>query len=127
MTATARYELMWNKFLIELNRIPTLCFSSFLQKNHIHQHGMTQWMHDNGKHSVKYSFVSIRRTTGVEPFYTTIATVTMNLIVAAAIVLLSLYVAIGVSYRILQFVWLTRFPDVTTSICAEAGSVVPHW
>ena len=52
----------------------------------------------------------------------------MNLIVAVAIVLLSLYVAIGVDYRILlQFVWLTRFPDVATSICAEAGSVVPHW
>lgn len=36
--------------------------------------------------------VSIRKTTGVKPFYTTIATVTINLIVAVAIVLLNLYV-----------------------------------
>ncbi len=48
MIATVRYELMWNKFLIELNCIPTLCFSSFLQKNHIHRHGMSWWMRDNG-------------------------------------------------------------------------------
>ena len=39
--------------------------------------------------------VSIRRTTGFEPFYTTIATVTINLIVAVAIVLLNLYLAAG--------------------------------
>ena len=32
--------------------------------------------------------VSIRPTTGIKPLYTTIATVTMNLIVSAAIVLL---------------------------------------
>ena len=34
--------------------------------------------------------VSIRPTTGTKPLYTTIATVTMNLIVSAAIVLLNL-------------------------------------
>ena len=45
--------------------------------------------------------VSIRRTTGFGPFYTTIATVTINLIVAVAIVLLNLYVAVGISCRIL--------------------------
>ena len=46
-------------------------------------------------------FVSIRRTTGFEPFYTVIATVTINLIVAVAIVLLNLYVAAEISYLIL--------------------------
>ena len=35
--------------------------------------------------------VSIRPTTGIKPLYTTIATVTMNLIVSAAIVLLNPY------------------------------------
>ena len=45
--------------------------------------------------------VSIRRTTGFEPFYTVIATVTINLIVAVAIVLLNLYVAAEISYLIL--------------------------
>ena len=76
--------------------------------------------YNNRKHSSNYRFMP-------DFCILRIATVTMNLIVAAAIVLLSLYVTIGVSYRILQFVWLTRFPDVATSICAEAGSVVPHW
>ena len=70
--------------------------------------------------------VSIRRTTGVKPFYTTIATVTMNLIVAVAIVLLNLYVAVAASYRILQFVWSARFPDASTSICEEADLGVLH-
>ena len=45
--------------------------------------------------------VSIRRTTGFEPFYTPIATVTINLIDAVAIVLLNLYVAVGISFQIL--------------------------
>lgn len=65
--------------------------------------------------------VSIRRTTGVEPFYTTIATVTINLIVAVAIVLLNPYVAVGINCQILQPVWSTHFPDVATSIGAEAA------
>ena len=38
--------------------------------------------------------VSIRPTTGIKPLYTTIATVTMNLIVSAAIVLLNPYVTV---------------------------------
>ncbi len=50
----------------------------------------------------------------------------MKLIVAVAIVLLNLHVAAWVSYRILQFVWSADFPDVATSICAEADSQVPH-
>lgn len=66
-------------------------------------------------------FVSIRRTTGFKPFYTTIATVTTNLIVAVAIVLLNLYVAVGISCRILQPLWSTHFPDVATSIGVEAA------
>ena len=44
------------------------------------------------------SKVSIRPTTGINPLYTTIATVTMNLIVAVAIVLLNLYVIACISY-----------------------------
>ena len=70
---------------------------------------------------IKKKIVSIRRTTGFEPFYTTIATVTINLIVAVAIVLLNLYVAVGISCQILQPVWSTHFPDVATSIGAEAA------
>ena len=42
-------------------------------------------------------FVSIRQTTGLKLLYTTIATVTMNLIVAVAIVLLNLYVTACIS------------------------------
>ena len=72
--------------------------------------------------SDKYQInVSIRRTTGFEPFYTTIATVTINLIVAVDIVLLNLYVAVGINCQILQPVWSTHFPDVATSIGAEAA------
>ena len=46
------------------------------------------------------STVSIRPTTGIKPLYTTIATVTMNLIVSAAIVLLNPYVTVYISYKI---------------------------
>ena len=53
------------------------------------------------KDSLKQELVSIRRTTGFEPFYTPIATVTINLIDAVAIVLLNLYVAVGISFQIL--------------------------
>ena len=42
--------------------------------------------------------VSIRPTTGIKPLYTTIATVTMNLIVSAAIVLLNQYITVCISY-----------------------------
>lgn len=61
------------------------------------------------------------KSTGVEPFYITIATVTINLIVAVAIVLLNPYVAVEISCRILQPVWSTHFPYVATSIGAEAA------
>ena len=44
------------------------------------------------------STVSIRQTTGIKLLYTTIATVTMNLIVSAAIVLLNLYITVCISY-----------------------------
>ena len=44
------------------------------------------------------SKVSIRQTTGIKLLYTTIATVTMNLIVSAAIVLLNLYITVCISY-----------------------------
>ena len=50
------------------------------------------------------SYVSIRQTTGIKLLYTTIATVTMNLIVAVAILSI-------------------LFPDVAASIYVE---VVPH-
>ena len=43
-------------------------------------------------------YVSIRPTTGIKPLYTTIATVTMNLIVSAAIVLLNQYITVCISY-----------------------------
>ena len=62
----------------------------------------------------------------VEHSYITIATVTMNLIVAAAIVLLNLYVGVSVSCRIPCFVWSTDFPDVAASIYAGADPGVPH-
>ena len=64
--------------------------------------------------SLVFLCVSIRRTTGFEPFYITIATVTIDLIVAVAIVLLNLYVAVGISCQTLQPVWSTHFPDVAT-------------
>ena len=62
----------------------------------------------------------------VEHSYITKATVTMNLIVAAAIVLLNLYVGVSVSCRIPCFVWSTDFPDVVASIYAGADPGVPH-
>ena len=47
--------------------------------------------------SICHFYVSIRPTTGIKPLYTTIATVTMNLIVSAAIVLLNPYVTVYIS------------------------------
>lgn len=70
--------------------------------------------------------VSIRRTTGFEPFYTTIATVTINLIVAVAIVLLNLYVAASTSYQMPHFILSKHSPDAATSIYGEADSIAPH-
>ena len=70
------------------------------------------------------SFVSIRPTTGIKPLYTTIATVTMNLIVSAAIVLLNPYVTIYISYKIPPFALSVHIPDVSTSIYVEVDSKV---
>ena len=70
--------------------------------------------------------VSIRPTTDIEPLYTTIATVTMKLIVAVAIVLLNLYVVVSAGPRIPPFVLSMHFPDVAVSICAGAVPAVPH-
>lgn len=69
-------------------------------------------------------FVSIRPTTGIKLLYTTIATVTMNLIVSAAIVLLNPYVTIYISYKIPPFALSVHIPDVSTSIYVEADSKV---
>lgn len=70
------------------------------------------------------SGVSIRPTTGIKPLYTTIATVTMNLIVSAAIVLLNPYVTIYISYKIPPFALSVHIPDVSTSIYVEVDSKV---
>ena len=70
--------------------------------------------------------VSIRPTTDIEPLYTTIATVTIKLIVVVAIVLLNLYVVVSAGPRIPPFVLSMHFPDVAVSICVEAVPVVPH-
>ena len=56
--------------------------------------------------------VSIRQTTGIKPVYTTIATVTMNLIVAFAIILLNLYVTACISYQIPPLILSVHIPDV---------------
>ena len=74
-------------------------------------------------HTVAFT-VSIRPTTGIKPLYTTIATVTMNLIVSAAIVLLNPYVTIYISYKIPPFALSVHIPDVSTSIYVEVDSKV---
>lgn len=71
-----------------------------------------------------YIWVSIRPTTGIKPLYTTIATVTMNLIVSAAIVLLNPYVTVYISYKIPPFALSVHIPDVSTSIYVEVDSKV---
>ena len=70
------------------------------------------------------TYVSIRPTTGIKPLYTTIATVTMNLIVSAAIVLLNPYVTVYISYKIPPFALSVHIPDVSTSIYVEVDSKV---
>ena len=74
--------------------------------------------------SIHTFFVSIRPTTGIKPLYTTIATVTMNLIVSAAIVLLNPYVTVYISYKIPPFALSVHIPDVSTSIYVEVDSKV---
>ena len=78
---------------------------------------------DKSKFDLK---VSIRPTTGIKPLYTTIATVTMNLIVSAAIVLLNPYVTIYISYKIPPFALSVHIPDVSASTCVEADPKVSH-
>ena len=72
----------------------------------------------------KNYLVSIRQTTGIKLLYTTIATVTMNLIVSAAIVLLNPYVTVYISYKIPPFALSVHIPDVSTSIYVEVDSKV---
>ena len=55
-----------------------------------------------------------------------IATVTINLIVAVAIILLNLYVASVGSCQIPRFVLSICFTEVAIYICVEANSRVPH-
>ena len=86
-------------------------------------------MQRNGSNNVYLSeiaqiYVSIRPTTGIKPLYTTIATVTMNLIVSAAIVLLNPYVTVYISYKIPPFALSVHIPDVSTSIYVEVDSKV---
>ena len=78
----------------------------------------------NSAYPVTFFRVSIRPTTGIKPLYTTIATVTMNLIVSAAIVLLNPYVTVYISYKIPPFALSVHIPDVSTSIYVEVDSKV---
>ena len=78
----------------------------------------------SGKTAQGEFIVSIRPTTGIKPLYTTIATVTMNLIVSAAIVLLNPYVTVYISYKIPPFALSVHIPDVSTSIYVEVDSKV---
>lgn len=83
--------------------------------------GMDSFIRHNEAVSI---VVSIRPTTGIKPLYTTIATVTMNLIVSAAIVLLNPYVTVYISYKIPPFALSVHIPDVSTSIYVEVDSKV---
>ena len=82
------------------------------------------YLKDIAQNNVPNLCVSIRPTTGIKPLYTTIATVTMNLIVSAAIVLLNPYVTIYISYKIPPFALSVHIPDVSTSIYVEVDSKV---
>ena len=82
------------------------------------------WIEDYESSRFTAIDVSIRSTTGIKPLYTTIATVTMNLIVSAAIVLLNPYVTVYISYKIPPFALSVHIPDVSTSIYVEVDSKV---
>ena len=82
------------------------------------------YIFDRGYFDLRRLYVSIRPTTGIKPLYTTIATVTMNLIVSAAIVLLNPYVTVYISYKIPPFALSVHIPDVSTSIYVEVDSKV---
>lgn len=64
------------------------------------------------KHSINHRYYIL--------LYTTIVTITINLIVTVTIVLLNLYVAVSTGCRILHFVWSMHFPDVAASIGSNA-------
>ena len=82
------------------------------------------WPEQLRKYESQGKIVSIRPTTGIKPLYTTIATITMNLIVSAAIVLLNPYVTVYISYKIPPFALSVHIPDVSASIYVEVDSKV---
>ena len=53
MIAAKRYESVWNAFLKELPRNPTITLSSVQKEWHTNRKGMQRWMNNNGL-SVKY-------------------------------------------------------------------------
>lgn len=48
MTAKERYEQVWNKYLILLNKNPRARLTPFLRAEHIYHRGMQQWMYLHG-------------------------------------------------------------------------------
>ena len=103
-------HILWILILAEC--FPLLAIAGSQQKEQRYKIAVCDWM------------VSIRPTTGIKPLYTTIATVTMNLIVSAAIVLLNPYVTVYISYKIPPFALSVHIPDVSTSIYVEVDSKV---
>ena len=59
MIAAKRYESVWNAFLKELPRNPTITLSSVQEKWHTNRKGMQRWMNNNGL-SVKEAKKRIR-------------------------------------------------------------------
>ena len=48
MIAAKRYESVWNAFLKELPRNPTITLSSVQKEWHTNRKGMQRWMNNNG-------------------------------------------------------------------------------
>lgn len=48
MTATERYEQTWKKFLVEIDKEPSVTLISVQQENHISISGMSRWMNEHG-------------------------------------------------------------------------------
>lgn len=48
MRAKERYEQVWNKYLVLLNKNPKARLTPFLRTENIYHRGMQQWMHLNG-------------------------------------------------------------------------------
>lgn len=48
MTATKRYESVWNTFIRELTRNSTVTLSSIQEQRHVDKNGMKKWMESNG-------------------------------------------------------------------------------